>query len=90
MRTKTIKKALSDDTLANDFFCCELIFIGHKFQNIDHFLSQRRFYRLFKDVINLIGKNNLMIFAIFTDIRHNSYSKYLIFNRFYNYSIITY
>ena len=24
--------------VTNDYFCCDMIFIGHKFQNIDHFL----------------------------------------------------
>ena len=35
--------------LADDFFCCNLIFIGHKFQNIDHFLCQGWLYRPFID-----------------------------------------
>jgi hypothetical protein len=38
--------------MTDDFFCRNLVFIGHKFQNIDHFLCQRWLYRPFIDLQN--------------------------------------
>ena len=35
--------------MTDDFFCRNLVFIGHEFQNIDHFLSQRGLYQPFID-----------------------------------------
>ena len=35
--------------MINDNFRRDLVFIGHKTQNIDQFLRQRRFYRPFID-----------------------------------------
>lgn len=41
----TFGRCVVEAKMADDSFCRNHLFIGHKSQNVDHFLCQRRLYR---------------------------------------------